>query len=173
MDNTMERRENGNGTYYWIGGIIIVLLALGIWYFNRTPDTDATNNGTDISTTTDNRPTVMNPYGSVTLRLGESASFNGITITPIKVEEDSRCAKDVQCVWAGTVKVSVKSELDNGAVSTNMITLGQKTTVDTFSIRLTTVTPDKSSTAAVNDSDYRLTFDVHQTSVVDEELIGK
>ncbi|HEY0908236.1 MAG TPA: hypothetical protein VGE35_02715 [Candidatus Paceibacterota bacterium] len=169
----MERRPNGNAAYYWIGGIIIVLLALGIWFFNRTPDTDVINNETNTSTSTGTSAAVIQPYGSITLKIGESATFRGITITPIKVEEDSRCAADVQCVWAGTVKVSVKSELSNGAISTNMVTLGQKTTVDTFAVGLTSVTPAKASTTAIAQADYRLTFDVHQASVVDEELIGK
>ncbi|MEN9621927.1 MAG: hypothetical protein RLZZ67_361 [Candidatus Parcubacteria bacterium] len=169
----MEPQHSKNTAYYWVQGIIVVAVIAAFIYFNsgatKTP-TDTASDGTSDTTA----PTSMvSPYGSVTLKIGETANFRGISITPLKVEEDSRCAKDVQCVWAGTVKVSVRSDLASGKSPINMITLGQKTTVDTFSVGLTAVVPEKLSTSTISTSDYRLTFEVHQSSVVDEELIGK
>jgi hypothetical protein len=169
----MEPQKSNNAAYYWIGGIVIVAVIAGFIYFNSGTSKTPTNTGTDGTSDVPAPTSMVSPYGSITLKIGETANFRGISITPLKVEEDSRCAKGVQCVWAGTVKVSVRSDLASGKSSTNMITLGQKTIVDTFTVGLTAVAPDKLASSTISTSDYRLTFDVHQSSVVDEELIGK
>ena len=169
MNTTITEGKPSNAVYYWIGAGILVALVLGGIYFNTsTPIAD--NTPVDVATV----PTdIIYPYGSVTLKLGETGHFNGISITPLRVEEDSRCAKDVQCVWAGTVKVSVRSDLATGVTSENMVTLGQTTKVDTFDVGLTAVNPGSVSGVKITNADYRLTFEVHQSTVIDTELIGK
>ena len=169
MNTTITDGKPSNAVYYWIGAGILVALVLGFISFNKTaPVTD--NTPVDALSTPAG---VILPYGLVTLKLGETGHFNGISITPLRVEEDSRCAKDVQCVWAGTVKVSVRSDLATGVTSENMVTLGQTTKVDTFDVGLTAVNPGSVAGVKIANADYRLTFEVHQSTVVDTELIGK
>lgn len=43
-----------------------------------------------------------------TIGLGEHQKIDGVTITFFEVLEDSRCPKDVDCVWAGQAKIKVR-----------------------------------------------------------------
>jgi hypothetical protein len=45
--------------------------------------------------------------GTVEVRLGETARLGGLTVRPIAVIEDSRCPGDVDCVWAGRLRLRV------------------------------------------------------------------
>jgi hypothetical protein len=48
--------------------------------------------------------------------LGEMVQFENATVKFIKVIEDSRCPKDVTCIWAGQAKVLVEV-IENGKAS--------------------------------------------------------
>lgn len=39
--------------------------------------------------------------------LGESARLGDVTVRPLAILEDSRCPQDVQCIWAGRVRLRV------------------------------------------------------------------
>lgn len=41
----------------------------------------------------------------VTVRLGETKRIGGLEVRPIAVIEDSRCPRDVTCVWAGRLRL--------------------------------------------------------------------
>jgi hypothetical protein len=43
--------------------------------------------------------------GVVTVRLGGTARLGGVSVRPIAVVEDSRCPGDVECVWAGRLRL--------------------------------------------------------------------
>lgn len=43
--------------------------------------------------------------GAVTVRLGETARLGDIRVRPIAVLEDSRCPRDVTCIWAGRLRL--------------------------------------------------------------------
>ncbi len=58
-------------------------------------------------------PSVQSPTIGIKLALGKSIQLDDVTITFEKVLEDSRCPKDVQCVWAGQIKVQLKIEEKN------------------------------------------------------------
>jgi len=45
-----------------------------------------------------------------TLKPGQTATFNSSTITFVSVENDSRCAQGVQCIWEGEGKLNLKIE---------------------------------------------------------------
>ena len=45
--------------------------------------------------------------GTVTARLGQEVRIGDIAIRPLQVLEDSRCPTDVDCVWAGRIRVKV------------------------------------------------------------------
>src|SRR6185437_3005515 len=41
-------------------------------------------------------------------KIGQTISGLGVTITPMKVLEDSRCPVDVECIQAGTVRIDAE-----------------------------------------------------------------
>jgi hypothetical protein len=43
--------------------------------------------------------------GVVEARLGETVRLGDLSVRPIAVLEDSRCPSDVQCVWAGRLRL--------------------------------------------------------------------
>ena len=99
------------------------------------------------------------PYGPVTLRFGETARFDGLTVTPLSLVEDSRCAKGVQCIQAGTVRV--RTQIVSGmGTSTDVIALGNTITTEAEAVTLQSVSPEAIAGVAINPSDYRLTYSV-------------
>lgn len=47
----------------------------------------------------------FNAPGVMTARLGQSVRIGNVTVRPVAVTEDSRCPHDVECVWAGRLKL--------------------------------------------------------------------
>ena len=45
--------------------------------------------------------------GTVTAHLNEEVQIGDVRVKPLEVVEDSRCAEDVTCVWAGRVRLRV------------------------------------------------------------------
>ena len=41
-------------------------------------------------------------------RLNETVRVGGVAVTPLVVLEDSRCPRDVACVWEGRIRLSVR-----------------------------------------------------------------
>ncbi len=164
MDN-----ERTSQTGYWVAGIIVALVVGGIVLWKTKSATAPADGTSTIGSTT------VRPYGKVTVGLGESAAFNGITVTPQTVAEDSRCAAGVQCVWAGTVRLAIKSDFPSGSSRHDTVALGSTTPVGTFTVGLTAVTPAKKADSTIKNSDYRFTIEVHQngTNSGSEELEGK
>ncbi len=152
---------NNNATFYWIGGIIAVIIITGtVIAFRGSSDETPEVESLDSS--------MVSPYGVVTLKLGEVANFRGISIRPIAVKEDSRCAQDVQCIWAGTVKLEVESELDTTGKRTDTINLGATHTIDTFAISLLSVNPLPTTGSQITDTDYKFTIQVNQSGGSEE-----
>lgn len=100
---------------------------------------------------------------SVTAALNESVSVLGVSITPLSIEEDSRCPTDVMCIQAGQVRLKVMT-VDGMGTSTTSITLGadEPITTEVVSVWLTDVLPVKVSTTPTEDEQYRFTFRVER-----------
>jgi hypothetical protein len=92
-----------------------------------------------------------------TLALGQTADFGPVNLTPISVDEDSRCPANVQCIWAGRVRVKVLVE-PAGAEHAVFATLGQPLGVDGGTLLVEQVTPQRSSTAPIPPSHYLFTL---------------
>ena len=92
-----------------------------------------------------------------TLKLGETGHFGGERITPINVDEDSRCPVGTQCIWAGTVrlKVDVYPSIANRAY---FVTLGQPAVVEGGTLELEQVSPRRMSTGQIPPNHYRFTL---------------
>lgn len=104
--------------------------------------------------------TSAQPYGSVTLALGQAASFvDGVSIRPMRILEDSRCPAGVQCIQAGTVKLSFNAVV-NGKSMTETISIDQSVQVDGDTVVLDTVAPQKTKNGFPAPSEYNFTFTV-------------
>jgi hypothetical protein len=67
----------------------------------------------------------------VQLHVGESATLDGgaLQVTLVQVEEDSRCPKDVLCVWMGRALVRLQATVDGqdkGQVTATLMPGSQK-----------------------------------------------
>lgn len=132
-----------------------------------------TPGSTPVPTTPPTSTGKVLPYGNVTLKLNQLATFKNISLLPLSIVEDSRCPSDVQCIQAGTVRVKVRV-ISGMGTSTSILTLGKVFTTEAEMLTLTRVTPDTQSTKPILNGDYRLTFNVAlQSSLVPNNPKGK
>lgn len=90
-------------------------------------------------------------------RFGETAKIDDIRISPLKLLEDSRCPKDVQCVWAGQVRITAVVTWQ-ARVQQVELTQGKPVPVANGTLILVDVTPEKRSNVAISPRDYRFGF---------------
>lgn len=93
------------------------------------------------------------------IKIGESVTLSGVTITPLSVTEESRCPIDYRCIQAGTVKVSTRIKSSSASV-TQEIELNKPATVGENIITLTSVTPYPKGGTSIAPSDYRFEYGV-------------
>lgn len=152
------------------GVILVLVIIIGIGLLlthSEQPVLVPTNlaSSTETSTVTSATTTSAAPangqaYGSVTLALGQAAVFaDGLSIRPMRILEDSRCPADVQCIQAGTVKLSINTVV-SGKTSVESISIGQSVQLDGDTITLDTVTPQKTKAGYPAANEYRFTFTV-------------
>ncbi|MBX4195570.1 hypothetical protein KW796_01260 [Candidatus Parcubacteria bacterium] len=104
---------------------------------------------------------VIPEEGEVSLRLGETATFRNLTLTPVSVVEDSRCAEGVQCIQAGRVRVN--TEIISGLGMSGMtIEAGKSVTTEAQKITLISVTPYPKAGTAIRSDDYRFVYRVEK-----------
>src|SRR4051812_8897243 len=90
---------------------LVIVALLGAWavfaYTQQAKpaafETPVVATSTQPAAATTEPTTATHPYGSVTLALGQKASFADVSITPLAIVGDSRCPQGVQCIQAGTV----------------------------------------------------------------------
>lgn len=91
------------------------------------------------------------------LGVGETANLEDLSITFKRVTEDSRCPKDVNCVWAGRVVAEIDARV-NGTNQTIKISSGEKPySYNGYSILIKSVEPQK-SIEPLTSKDYKITF---------------
>ncbi len=78
--------------------------------------------------------------GNVTLAFGERGSLDGVVLTPILIEEDSRCPVGVNCIQAGVVRVRTVVEGASGAQE-HVFVIGEPFAIDGKAITLLEVSP--------------------------------
>ena len=106
--------------------------------------------------------------GQIVLRPGDSiASEDGsIKVTFVQVTEDSRCPTNVQCVWAGQVKVLLEVTLGTEVQQYTLVTVtafeGDVNSIEVgdYTVTLTQVDPYPVYGQATNPADYQTTLDV-------------
>jgi hypothetical protein len=90
-------------------------------------------------------------------KLGQKVYADGPQVTPLEVLEDSRCPADVQCVWAGQVRIRATIHLGSGDTSAEL-TSGKPIPVADGTLELVEVKPATNSKAAIAPGDYRFGF---------------
>lgn len=97
----------------------------------------------------------------VTAALVETVSALGVSLTPLAVEEDSRCPMDVMCIQAGQARVQIMTQ-DGMGTSTATIVLGaqEPLTTETAAIWLAEALPYPLASDPTEDAQYRFTFRV-------------
>lgn len=93
-----------------------------------------------------------------TAALGEVAIVGTVRVQPLRIIEDSRCPADVQCVWAGRLRLLGRLSRDGSDVAVDReLTLGEP--VPVFGGQLTLVAAEPEKRAAASDvAAYRFTF---------------
>ncbi|MCC6925782.1 hypothetical protein [Novosphingobium sp.] len=92
--------------------------------------------------------------GSIAARLGQQVDLGGPKVTPIKVLEDSRCPQEVDCVWAGRVRLEVRIETGAGA-SVRELASDSPLPVADGTLELVRTDPPRSNQGTIAQQDYR------------------
>jgi hypothetical protein len=90
-------------------------------------------------------------------RLGQTIRLGTAALTPVTLEEDSRCPADVQCIQAGTVRLQVKIHEASGA-RLSSLALRKPLQLATGWLHLTAVCPPRLASATLSASDYLFRF---------------
>jgi hypothetical protein len=86
-----------------------------------------------------------------------------VTLTFVKVNEDSRCPTDVQCVWAGDVAAALTVGVAGGEKSATTIhtNIDPKTTIaGAYKVEVVNVKPVRKSNTTIPQESYLVTFRV-------------
>jgi hypothetical protein len=97
----------------------------------------------------------------ITLAPGETVSVNAteMKVRFVAVIEDSRCPRDVTCVWAGEVKVRLEISSPQGTSQVEVLEAGT-TVAGVYRVTLVRVEPPRMSTAKIAPQDYRATLSI-------------
>jgi hypothetical protein len=135
--------------------LVILVLIVGIggfFYFEG-------REGNGPMATTTGQPPKTAAGDTITLAINETGIVNGVTITPKEVLEDSRCAKDVQCIWAGRVRLRATLTSGLGTADQEFL-VGEPITTEAEVVTLTQVQPTPVSTHQITSNEYLFTFKV-------------
>ncbi len=91
------------------------------------------------------------------IKVGATAFVGGIKITFNKIVSDSRCAIDVQCIWAGNTTASITLKSDTDTETVDMVS-GVAHSFDTYKVLITDVEPVMKSNVRISKDGYTLTF---------------
>ena len=106
--------------------------------------------------------TAVDPGAQVTLAPGASVSLKAteLKVRFVAVTEDSRCPRDVTCVWAGEVKVRIEIQQASRLASQVEILEGRSTTAGVHRVTLVRVEPQAMTGSRIAPQDYRATLQI-------------
>lgn len=153
----------------WIVVLGTLLILLGVVLINKPKTIDDPRVPPVSVPNTDEpqppAPPIVKSEGQTSVKLLETAVFKDIKIMPTKVLEDSRCASDVQCVWAGQVKIETEVVGKKDAIAHQFIE-GSVFSFEGYNITLAKVEPYPVSTKKITEGEYRFTFKVEKQKPV-------
>ena len=91
------------------------------------------------------------------IKVGATVFVGGMKITLNKIVSDSRCASDVQCIWAGNTTANVTLKSDTDAETIDMVS-GVVHPFDMHEVSIIDVVPVMKSNVRINRDGYTLTF---------------
>jgi hypothetical protein len=102
------------------------------------------------------------PGAEVTLAPGAAVSVRNtdLEVRFVAVTEDSRCPRDVACIWAGEVKAQLEIRESANGVSQVEVLEGDSTAAGKYRVTLVRVEPRPTNTARIAPQDYRATLKV-------------
>lgn len=158
-----------------ISSAVVVLTGIALWAVNVPPATAPGGvqactleaklcpDGSSVGRTGPNCEFAQCPVQSGPLsleaRIGQEVSGLDVQVTPLAVLEDSRCPIDVQCIQAGTVRLSARLVSGLGT-ATPTFKLGETVTTEVEAITLVNVLPQKRAGIAIPNSEYVFQFEV-------------
>ena len=115
-------------------GVMLLLLVLAACRGTSSPGAEAVDQQQAVTALDD----------TVRLSLGESARVipAGLVISFDSVLQDSRCPRDVQCVWAGSARVRLTIAQEAGAGARHELESGQEPRAVTIGGVTVTLLPD-------------------------------
>lgn len=144
--------------------VIFILIAAVFGLFSKKETGVKAPLSSGSSTTT---PPVITPsvtqYGTVHASIGQVIVFPDFSLRVTKVESDSRCPANANCVWAGTVVLGTEF-INTKGTTTKQIELNKKKVVDSYEILLTDVTPAKLLNKEIAQMEYQFTIDVRKSA---------
>ena len=98
---------------------------------------------------------------SVTLAPGQEVSIGGgFYLRCDRVYNDSRCPRNVTCVWEGEVSVDIVVRTENVSFRFTLTTHSRRVSVLGFGLELKDVTPEPEAGTPIPDGAYRATIEV-------------
>ncbi|TVZ52867.1 hypothetical protein [Dokdonia sp. Hel_I_53] len=125
-------------------------IALGLLFFSAFAKAQR-----DTTTITVDVPKIV-----MKASLGVPVPMGDVTVELIEVFEDSRCPSDVQCIWAGHVKLAI-AITENQKTTIEKITFGQNNSTmlydrDGFKIYLKGVLPYPKTSKKIDKGEYAI-----------------
>jgi hypothetical protein len=95
--------------------------------------------------------------GTTRARIGQTVRISNFQLTPLEVLEDSRCPANVQCVWAGRLRI--KARMDVGTTTSEQeLVLGQDVPAGRGTLQLVEARPHPDQGRTIYPEDYRFGF---------------
>ncbi len=91
--------------------------------------------------------------------LGQFAAIGAAHVQPLSLVEDSRCPAEVQCVWAGRLRINALIRYDGFSEEQRReMTLGEPIELPVGKLTLASVAPAPRAGEAIAPGAYRFTF---------------
>lgn len=82
----------------------------------------------------------------------------GLSVRFVAVIEDSRCPRDVTCIWAGQVKIQLEILQSSQPLSRVEVLAGSSVAAGEYAVTLVRVEPEPVTGARIATQDYRATL---------------
>lgn len=97
----------------------------------------------------------------IVLAVGQTGTYDNLSITLNEIESDSRCPVGVACIWAGAVTANVTLENKGQKMTSAIVSNTAPIQFGGYSISIADVTPPAHSGLGISKGEYRLTFRVN------------
>ena len=129
-----------------IVGVVLGVVVLGVFlaFLKKAP--------VDVGTIPESR--------DIVLAVGQTGTYDNLSIRLNEIESDSRCPAGVACIWAGAVTASVTLESNGQKMTSAIVSNTAPVKFGGYSISITDVIPPTHSGLPILPRDYRVTFHV-------------